>query len=156
MTIFTAIQDVFRFSPNQSSEPSLGEYQIKSEVENENSDDEVKETKFLNRLSTFHQSFAGKLSVSRTKKTRQHTVNGTKGRLYGTRANISRGNSRTEPSVKQRSINHNREQRNQAQVRKVQVHLDLFFSILLITLGCPNVGDSGDCLHLLLDPDTHL
>ena len=117
MTIFTAIQDVFRFSPNQSSEPSLGEYQIKSEVENEGSQKEVQETKFLNRFSTFHHSFTGKMSVSRTKKTRRHTVNSAKGKTYRTRTNFSRGNSRTEPLIQARS---SRKQRNQAQVRKVK------------------------------------
>ena len=125
MTIFTAIQDVFRFSPNQSSEPSLGEYQIKSEVENEGSQKEVQETKFLNRFSTFHHSFTGKMSVSRTKKTRRHTVNSAKEKTYRTRTNFSRGNSRTEPLIQLRSSNHSRDKRNQAQVRKVRVCLYL-------------------------------
>jgi hypothetical protein len=97
----------------------MSEYQLNSEVQNEtkNTPEEVQETKFLNRFSTFHQSFVGRKSFDRTKKSR-HTINGSNSQTYQTRANYSRGNFRSEP-LRLRSSNINRENKNQAQVQKV-------------------------------------
>ena len=98
-----------------SSQPSLTEYQVQTDLANITSKKEEQETKFISRFSTFRQSLSGKNYTDRKRKIRCHTQNGASGLQFQTRVNYSR----TESLLHQRKCNSSREQRNQAHIRKV-------------------------------------
>ena len=138
------------------SEPYLVERQIHNELKNENIDNQerIKETKFLKRFTTIHQSFVGRKPLSRGRKTSQ-SLPGSKSRPYKTRANYSRGKPSIEHLLRT-SSNNNREQMNQSQVRKVWRTKIKIEALKKSSSGCSYAGDGGYCFHFLLDPDTYL